>query len=119
MAKERRKSGQKKLSKAKCEICNYSKSERAINYHHIIPEADPRCTNDNSNLAVLCHCCHDQVHAGEITIIGVYKTTLGRKLMFFFAGEEPPLEKEFWLIKENPFVITNQSQMKQEPSSGY
>lgn len=108
MANERRKSGQKKLPKDKCEICDYDKSRKAINYHHIIPEADSRCTNDNSNLAVLCHCCHDRVHAGEITIIGVYKTTNGRELMFFYAGEEPPLPFEFWLIKENPLVVTLQ-----------
>lgn len=102
---ERRKSGQSKLPKHTCEVCGYTKSQRAINYHHIIPQADPRCTNDNSNLAVLCHCCHDQVHAGEITIIGVYKTTGGRKLMWFYKNETPPLEEEFWLVKENPFVV--------------
>lgn len=103
---QRRKHGQEKLSKSACEICGYSKSDRAINYHHIIPQADPRCTNNNNNLAVVCHCCHDLIHAGEITIIGVYKSTGGRKLMFFHKGENPPLEKDFWLIKENPLVIT-------------
>jgi hypothetical protein len=25
--------------------------------------------------------------------------------MWFKEGEEPPLPKEFWLIKENPMVI--------------
>lgn len=101
----RRKHGQPKLPKNKCEICGYDKSKKAINYHHIIPQADPRCTNDNNNLAVLCHCCHDLVHGGEITIIGVYSTTGGRQLMFFHKGEEPPLEKEFWKIKDNPLVV--------------
>jgi hypothetical protein len=25
--------------------------------------------------------------------------------MWFKDGEEPPLEKEFWIIKENPMVV--------------
>ena len=45
------------------------------------------------------------VHVGSIVIIGVYKTTEGRKLMWFNDGEEPPLPREYWLIKENPLVI--------------
>jgi len=104
--KARRKAGQEKLVKDKCEICGFDKSA-ALNLHHIIPQCDPRCTNDNSNLAVVCHSCHDLIHASppEITIIGVYKTTGGRKMMWFRQGEEPPLEKEFWLVKENPLVI--------------
>lgn len=43
--------------------------------------------------------------SGEITVIGVYKTTGGRKLMWFRDGDDPPLPKEFWLIKENPMVV--------------
>jgi len=45
------------------------------------------------------------IHAGEITIIGVYSSTGGRKLMWFRKGDDPPLEKEFWMVKENPLVI--------------
>jgi hypothetical protein len=26
-------------------------------------------------------------------------------MMWFRQGEEPPLEKEFWLVKENPMVV--------------
>ena len=100
----RRNRNQPKLSKDRCEICNYDRSA-AINFHHIIPRCDPRCTNDNYNLAVVCHSCHDLIHAGEITIIGVYYTTAGRKLMWFKDGEEPPLEKEFWRVKNNPLVL--------------
>jgi len=103
--KSRRKFGQEKLPKHQCEICGFSK-KKALNYHHIIPQADSRCTNDNTNLAVLCHCCHDLVHAGEITIIGVYSSTAGRQLMFFHKGTEPPLEHQFWKVKENPLVVT-------------
>lgn len=100
----RRSRKQPKLIKDRCEICGYDKSA-AINYHHIIPKCDPRCTNDNHNLAVICHSCHDLVHAGEITIIGVYSSTGGRRLMWFRTGEDPPFEKEFWKVKENPFII--------------
>ena len=102
--KHRRKHGQPKLLKDKCEICGYARAA-ALNIHHIIPRCDPRCTNNNNNLAIVCHSCHDLIHAGEITIIGVYSSSAGRKLMWFKQGEEPPLEKEFWLIKENPHVL--------------
>lgn len=101
---KRRHHGQPRLTKNRCEICAYDKPE-AINIHHIIPRCDPRCTNDNHNLAIVCHTCHDLIHAGEITIIGVYSSTGGRKLMWFKRGEEPPIEKEFWLIKDNPLVL--------------
>lgn len=102
--KERRKSRQEKLVKVTCEICGYANPD-ALNFHHIIPREDERCSADNHNIAILCHNDHDLVHAGVYTIIGVYKTTGGRKLMWFKEGEEPPLEKQFWLIKENPLVI--------------
>ena len=100
--KQRRKTGQDKLVKDKCEICG---GQEALHIHHIIPQCDPRCTNDNHNLAVVCAVDHSLIHEGRIIIIGVYKTTAGRKLMWFKDGEEPPLEKEFWIIKENPMVV--------------
>lgn len=100
--KQRRKAGQEKLIKDKCEICGFNKSA-ALNLHHIIPQCDPRSTNDNNNLAVLCHSCHDLVHASppEITIVGVYSSTAGRKLFFYYGDSPPPdfLPREFWKIK--------------------
>lgn len=102
--KRRRTYGQVKLKKDLCEICSCDRSA-ALNIHHIIPRCDPRCSNDNHNLAVVCHTCHDLIHAGEITIIGVYSSTGGRKLMWFREGEDPPLDKEFWKVKENPLVL--------------
>jgi len=107
--KQRRTHGQPKLAKERCEICGYDRPA-AINYHHIIPRCDSRCTNDNHNLAVVCHSCHDLVHAGEITIIGVYSSTGGRRLMWFRAGEDPPFEKEFWKVKENPLILRRRKQ---------
>ena len=101
---KRRHRQQKKLKKEKCEICGYS-NPSALNFHHIIPRCDPRCTNDNHNLSIVCHICHDLIHVGEIVIIGVYDSTMGRKLLWFKEGQEPPLEKRFWKIKENPLVL--------------
>lgn len=39
-----------------------------------------------------------------MTRVTLNNSTTGRKLMRFREGEEPPLEKEFWLIKDNPMV---------------
>jgi len=93
-----------KLKKDRCEVCGFN-NPSALNIHHIIPKCDPRCTNNNYNLSIVCHTCHDLIHAGEITIIGVYDSTSGRKLMFFRQGEVPPLEKTFWKVKDNPMVV--------------
>jgi hypothetical protein len=88
-----------------CEICGLKK--RAILHrHHIIPRADPRSTNSDNNLAVLCPNCHSFVHTGELIIIGLYYTTDGLQLMWFKNGENPPIPQEFWIIKENPLVTT-------------
>ena len=106
MVSIRRTAKQAKLKRDKCEICE-CKKRSALEEHHIIPRCDPRSHNNNSNLAILCGTCHNLVHAGEITIIGVYNSTAGRTLMSFKEGEEePPLPKEMWLIKENPMVKT-------------
>jgi 5-methylcytosine-specific restriction endonuclease McrA len=94
----------KKIKKKKCEICGITK-KTVLEIHHIIPRCDPRCTNLPGNLACLCSNCHNEVHVGDIKIIGVYNSTEGRKLMWFRKGETPPLEKEYWLIKENPLVV--------------
>lgn len=99
-----RRRGQEKLKKEKCEMCGYDRPA-ALNIHHIIPRCDPRCTNDNENLAVVCHSCHDLIHAGELIIIGVYSSTAGRKLMWFREGDPPPLEEKFWLVKDNVLVV--------------
>lgn len=94
------------LKKVSCEVCNFN-NPSALHIHHIIPRADSRCSNNLNNLAVLCAICHNLVHTGEITIIGVYPSTAGRKLMFFHKGQEPPLEKSLWKIlpEDNPLVI--------------
>lgn len=100
----RRDRRQPKLAKEKCEVCQESRVA-ALNVHHIIPRCDPRCTNNNHNLAIVCHTCHDLIHAGEIIIVGVYQSTAGRRLVWFKSGEQPPIPEEFWLIKDNPHVV--------------
>lgn len=88
-----------------CEICGFAKSS-VLHRHHIIPRQDPRSTNTDNNLAVLCPTCHSLTHAGHFIIIGVYKSTEGTELMWFKKGETPPLEKQFWMVKDNPLIIT-------------
>ena len=109
----RRSSSQPKLIKHFCEICEFDRPA-ALNFHHIIPRCDPRSSNDNHNLAVVCHTCHDLIHAGEITIIGVYSSTGGRRLMWFRIGEDPPLEREFWKIKDNPMVVMRKESFEKD-----
>jgi len=103
---QRKKRTGETLKKVSCEVCNYN-NPSALHIHHIIPRADPRCSNNLNNLAVLCAICHNLVHGGDITIIGVYSSTAGRKLMFFRKGEQPPIERQFWKIlpEDNPLVL--------------
>jgi hypothetical protein len=102
----RRKRGQPKLLKDRCEVCGFD-NPGALNVHHIIPRCDPRCSNNNDNLSVLCHTCHDLVHVGDIILLGVYPSTAngGRTLMWHRRGEVPPLDVEDWRVKDNPLVI--------------
>lgn len=91
--------------KINCEICSLDK-KAILHRHHIIPRTDPRSTNSDANLAVLCPNCHSCVHTGELIIIGLYQTTDGLQLMWFKNGENPPIPKEFWIVKYNPQVTT-------------
>ena len=93
------------LNKTACEICSMP-DLRIMHRHHIIPRPDPRCHNGSNNLACLCPNCHSLVHAGEIVILGVYYSTNGRCLVWHNRNEQPPLAKEFWLVKDNPLVLT-------------
>lgn len=96
----------KKLrQKKQCEICHIKKKS-ILHRHHIIPKQDSRSTDYDNNLAILCPNCHSLVHTGEFIIIGVYYTTNDIQLMWFKKGKDPPIPKEFWLVKDNPLVIT-------------
>jgi hypothetical protein len=103
---QRRKRGQIKLKKESCEICGDDRIA-TLNIHHIIPRCDPRSSNNNNNLAILCHNCHDLVHAGELIILGVYPSTAigGRTLMWHRNGSVIPLEEIDWKIKNNTMVL--------------
>jgi predicted HNH restriction endonuclease len=107
VAKERRHRNQPKLKKEHCEVC-FETKKSTLNIHHIIPQCDERSSNNNYNLAVLCANCHNLVHSGDITIIGVYSSTNnnGRSVLFFRKGEKPPLEEIYWRVKDNNKVIT-------------
>lgn len=91
--------------KVKCEICGL-RNKTILHRHHIIPRVDPRSTNSDNNLAILCPTDHALVHSGEIIIIGIYQTTDGMEPIWFKKGEEPPFPEEFWQVKNNSLVIT-------------
>ena len=95
----------KKRPKKHCEICGLVKKS-ILHRHHVIPRTDPRSTNSDNNLAIVCPTCHSRIHTGEFIIIGIYKSTNGTELMWFCKGEEPPLSEEHWMVKDNPLVIT-------------
>lgn len=84
------------FKKEKCEICDDSRSE-VLDYHHIIPRSDPRCTDDIHNLAIICATCHRAVHAGLFIIEGVYMTTGGRRLFWYRPGED-------WVVRPGVFL---------------
>lgn len=87
-----------------CEVCG-NKDVSILNRHHIIPQCDENCTNKDYNIAILCPNCHAKVHEGEVIIVGLYQSTNNLKLLWFKKGEKPPIEEDFWLIKNNPLVI--------------
>ena len=68
-----------------CEIC---KSEKFLESHHIIHQADSNNgfvepgskTHRASNIAVLCDFCHKEHHSGNLTIYGWVDTSNGRIL---------------------------------------
>lgn len=105
MVSIRRRRGQPKLEKKKCEVCGLAQP-KALEEHHAIPRSDPRSHNNNSNLVILCGSCHNLIHSGEVIIVGIYKSTGGRVVMHHRRGEESPLEEEYWLIKKNDKVKT-------------
>jgi hypothetical protein len=69
----------------KCEIC---KSEKDLESHHIIHQADAvngfvepgSNTHRQSNLTILCDFCHKEHHAKRLTIHGWIETSVGRTL---------------------------------------
>ena len=93
------------IPKRTCEVCGLT-DLRLVHRHHIIPRCDSRCTNGLGNIAFLCANDHVRVHAGDIVILGVYDSTNGRCLVWHSKDEEPPFPKGYWLIKENPLVLT-------------
>lgn len=90
--------------KDRCEICHITDS-KVIDYHHIIPRTDPRCTNDLSNLAIICSNCHRIVHSGDIIIEGVYLTTTGTKLFWHRKGEPHIIRKGVQLLPNGMALI--------------
>jgi len=63
-----------KLIKSKCEVCGES-NKKVLDFHHIIPRTDEKCTDYSSNIAIICANCHRKTHAGFLKIIGVIAST--------------------------------------------
>ena len=99
--------------KNQCEVCG-EKNKKILHRHHIIPRCDKRSTNKDGNIAILCPNCHSLVHSGEIIIIGLYESTNGKRLMWFKKGALAPIEKEFWLIKQNPLIVKGEKNGRDE-----
>jgi hypothetical protein len=102
--------------KIKCEICGLNQYN-ILHRHHIIPRQDSRCLDNDSNISILCPNCHHLVHRGEFTIIGVYSTSDGIQSLWFKKGEQPPLPKELWKVKDNPLVIIG-GELSDSPEEG-
>jgi hypothetical protein len=74
-----------KVEVRKCEVC---KSIKDLETHHIQHQATAVKgfveqgvhIHRESNLTVLCSCCHDKYHAGSLIIEGWIETTMGRLL---------------------------------------
>lgn len=66
----------KKLIKSNCEIfdCNINDKD-LLHYHHIIPRSNFDCTNDSSNIAILCANHHELLHSNKLIILGVINST--------------------------------------------
>lgn len=103
--------------KIKCEICGLNQ-HKILHRHHIIPRQDSRCLDSDPNIAILCPNCHSLVHKGDFVIIGVYSTTDGVQSLWFKKGEQAPLPKEFWKVKDNPLVITLGGELDDSPKEG-
>jgi hypothetical protein len=73
--------------KTQCEVCSES-NRKVLDRHHIIPKTDPKCTELDSNLAVVCSNCHRKIHAGEIIIEGVFPTSVGKKLFWHYSDDD-------------------------------
>ena len=67
-------SGTRKPKKVDCEICG-EKNKATLHYHHIIPRTEDDCTDDWSNVCIICSNCHNKVHDYIIEIIGVFNST--------------------------------------------
>lgn len=63
--------------------CQACESTTNLHTHHVVPQASfsksqRKQMNDQDNLTVLCHACHDKVHRGEL-VMHTIDTILGKK----------------------------------------
>jgi len=83
----------------KCEICN---TLDFLDEHHIQSKSKGG-NNKSYNRAKICPSCHRKVHKKLIILEGFFFTTLGRKLIWHYNGEESLTgsEPSVYILGEN------------------
>lgn len=95
--------------KKQCEVCGES-NIKVLDRHHIIPRTDPSCTELDSNLAVVCSNCHRMIHAGEIIIEGVFKTSEGAQLFWHYDGDNYIVIPGVFLNKDGTATVRKENE---------
>ena len=91
----------KKPTKVCCEICAENNLS-VLHYHHIIPRTEHECTDDWTNVCVICSNCHNKVHGGQIKILGIFASTklpYKRTLVYESNGVQnvPGIESTYYI----------------------
>lgn len=75
----------KKLTEGECYFCG-NDDYAVLDCHRIIPEEEGGRYID-SNVVVVCACCHRRVHADQIKIDRWYDTSAGRPVLHFWEND--------------------------------
>lgn len=79
----------RKAKRSGTQACPTCGEEVPLVEHHIHGR-NVRGWRESWNVLFLCPTCHDLVHLGKIVIVGWFKTSHGRELVWYGEGEEPP-----------------------------
>jgi len=97
---------------AACAMCSASGSAARLETHHIQHQADGG-GDEAANLVCLCAACHDDHHAGRLTIQGWEDTSAGRRLRWSRPAAAATAEG---LTEEVTAWIREQRRLKVRPS---
>jgi DNA mismatch repair protein MutS len=110
-----------KLYISECSICG--KKEKELDTHHIIEQNEFKehtfFKNKLSNLVILCHEHHHEVHNGNLKIYGYFETENGKELKYDYKSKKNKKKKydenqikiiqniwEFYKIHKEPIKIS-------------